>query len=82
MCNMTINVTTENIYMFVSIFLIVMQVYQQYKLDKTKKEIDRLWDQISTFNTMVALKLLETQKELAKLNENKDKNGEYTQKSS
>ena len=71
MYNMTINVTTENIYMFVSIFLIVMQVYKQYKLDKTKKEIDRLWDQISTFNTMVALKLLETQKEIAKLNENK-----------
>lgn len=68
---MTLEITPENIYMFVSIFLIVMQVYQQYKLDKTKKEVDKLWDQIATFNTMVALKLLENQKEIANLKENK-----------
>jgi uncharacterized protein YoxC len=68
---MNITITTENVYMLVSIFLLVMQVYQHYQLNKTKKEVDKLWDQIATFNTMVALKLLETQKELAKLNENK-----------
>jgi uncharacterized membrane protein len=68
---MNITITTENIYMFVSIFLLIMQVYQQYKLDKAKKEIKQLWDQISTWNTIVALKLLETQKELTNLKENK-----------
>ena len=67
--------------MLVSLFLIAMQVYQQYKLDKTKKEIESIWQQISIFNTMVALKLLETQKELAKLNENKN-NGEHTKENS
>ena len=75
MYKMNITITMENVYMFVSIFLLIMQVYQHYQLDKVKKEIKQLWDQISTFNTMVALKLLETQKELSKLNENKDKDG-------
>lgn len=72
---MNITITMENVYMFVSIFLLIMQVYQHYQINKNEKEIKQLWDQISTFNTMVALKLLETQKELAKLNENKDKDG-------
>ena len=71
MCSMNVTITMESVYLFVSIFLLVMQVYQHYQLNKTKKDIDKLWDQIATFNTMVALKLLETQKELAKLNENK-----------
>lgn len=72
---MNITITMENVYMFVSIFLLIMQAYQHYQMNKNEKEIKQLWDQISTFNTMVALKLLETQKELAKLNENKDKDG-------
>jgi thiamine biosynthesis lipoprotein ApbE len=68
---MNITIAPEHIYMFVSLFLTVMQIYQFKQQERLKKEIDKLWDQISTFNTMVALKLLETQKELAKLNENK-----------
>ena len=75
MYNMTIEITPENVYMGVTCLLLVLQVWQYYQLDKTKKEINKIWDQISTFNTMVALKLLENQKEIAKLNENKDKNG-------
>jgi hypothetical protein len=60
-----------------SVFLLLaLQIYQQYKLDNAKNEIKQLWSQISTFNTMVALKLLEIQKEIDKLKENKDKNGE------
>lgn len=72
---MTIEITPENVYMGITCLLLVLQVWQYYQLDKTKKEIKKIWDQISTFNTMVALKLLENQKEIAKLNENKDKNG-------
>jgi hypothetical protein len=68
---MTLEITPENVYMGITCLLFVLQVYQQYKLDKAKKEIDKLWDQISTFNTMVALKLLENQKEIANLKENK-----------
>jgi hypothetical protein len=68
---MTLKITPENIYMGVTCLLLVLQVWQYYQLDKTKKEIDKVWDQISTFNTMVALKLLENQKEIANLKENK-----------
>jgi hypothetical protein len=68
---MTLEITPENIYMSVTCLLLVLQVWQYYQLDKTKKEINKIWDQISTFNTMVALKLLENQKEIANLKENK-----------
>ena len=60
---MTIEITPENVYMGITCLLLVLQVWQYYQLDKTKKEIKKIWDQISTFNTMVALKLLENQKE-------------------
>ena len=68
---MTINITPENVYMGITCLLLILQVWQYYQLDKTKKELDKVWDQISTFNTMVALKLLENQKEIANLKENK-----------
>ena len=68
---MTLEITPENVYMSITCLLLVLQVWQYYILDKTKKEINKLWDQISTFNTMVALKLLENQKEIANLKENK-----------
>jgi hypothetical protein len=71
---MTIEVTPNLVYTAVALFLLIMQVYQHRQLDKARKEIDKLWDQISTFNTMVAIKLLENQKEIAKLNENKKDN--------
>jgi cell division protein FtsX len=68
---MTINITPENIYMSITCLLLVLQVWQYYKLDKAQKEINKIWDQISTFNTVVALKILENQKEIDKLKENK-----------
>jgi hypothetical protein len=68
---MNITLTPEHILIGVLLLLMGLQIRQHIQLEKTKREIDKLWDQISTFNTMVALKLLETQKELAKLNENK-----------
>ena len=75
---MTLEITPENVYMGITCLLLVLQVWQYYKLDKAQKEIDKLWDQISTFNTMVALKLLENQKEIANLKENKNKDGKQT----
>jgi hypothetical protein len=68
---MNITISPEHIYFGSILVLLVTQVYQQYKLDKAKKEIKQLWEQISTWNTMVAIKLLESQKEIDKLKENK-----------
>ena len=68
---MNITLTPEHLLIGALLLLMGLQIRQQIQLEKTKREIDKIWDQISTFNTMVALKLLETQKELSKLNENK-----------
>jgi predicted CDP-diglyceride synthetase/phosphatidate cytidylyltransferase len=72
---MTIEITPNLIYTVVAMFLMAMQVYQHRQLDKARKEIDKIWQQISTWNTMIALKLLENQKELDKLNKKDNTNG-------
>ena len=70
---MNITLSIEQIYFFFILMLLGLQVYQQIQLSKSKKEIDKLWEQISTWNTMVAMKLLEIQDIINKLNENKNK---------
>ena len=39
---MTIEITPENVYMGVTCLLLVLQVWQYYQLDKTKKEINKI----------------------------------------
>ena len=68
---MNITLTQEHLLIGALFILMGLQIRQHIQLEKAKREIDKLWDQISTFNTMVAIKLLENQKEIAKLNENK-----------
>jgi hypothetical protein len=68
---MNITLTPEHLLIGALLLLMGLQIRQHIQLEKAKKEIDKLWDQISTFNTMVAIKLLETQKTIDKLNENK-----------
>jgi uncharacterized membrane protein len=70
---MNITLSVEQIYFFFILLLLGLQFYQQIQLSKSKKEIDKLWEQISTWNTMVAMKLLEIQDIINKLNENKNK---------
>ena len=73
---MNVTITSDYVYMFVIFLLMGIQIYQNIQLSKTKSEVDKLWDQISTFNTIVAIKLLDTQKEIDKLNNKENKNGE------
>ena len=68
---MNITLTPEHLLIGALLLLMGLQIRQQIQLEKTKRELDKIWDQISTFNTMVAIKLLETQKTIDKLNENK-----------
>jgi len=68
---MNITLTPEHLLIGALLLLMGLQIRQHIQVEKAKKEIDKLWDQISTFNTMVAIKLLETQKNIDKLNENK-----------
>jgi hypothetical protein len=53
-----------------------IQIYQWLQIHKAHNEIQKLWNQISIFNTMVAMKLLDTQKEIDKLNNKENNDGE------
>lgn len=79
---MTFTLNQEHLYLGIILFLMGMQVRQWVKINKLNDEVQKLWDQISTFNTMVAIKLLETQKDIDKLNNKENNNGEQTQKNS
>ncbi len=68
---MNITLTPENMLVGALLILMALQIRQHIQLEKSKKEINKLWDQITTFNTMVAIKLLENQKNIDKLNEDK-----------
>ena len=68
---MNITITPEYVLLAVILLLMGLQIRQHIYLEKAKKDINRLWEQISIFNTMVAMKILESQKELDKLKENK-----------
>jgi len=64
---MNITLTPEHMFIGALLVLMGLQIRQHIQLERAKREIDKLWDQISTFNTMVDIKLLENQKEIAKL---------------
>ena len=70
---MVITVSKEQIYFIIILVLTGLQIYQLTQLNKSKREIDKIWDQLATWNTMVAMKLLELQDSINKLNENKNK---------
>ena len=61
---MNITITAENIYFGAITILLILQIYQQYKLDKAQKEIKQLWDQISVLATTTVLKIVELKKDI------------------
>lgn len=66
---MTIEITQDIVYVSIILVLMAIQIYQRIQLEKVKKEVDKLWSQISTFNTMVAIKFLENEKSITNLKE-------------
>ena len=79
---MTFTLTQEHVNIGVILLLMVMQIIQWRQLSKAQNEIQKLWNQISVWNTMVAMKLLDTQKDIDKLNNKENKDGEQTKKDS
>jgi len=43
---MTFTITREYLYLGVTILLLLIQVWQMFKIDALKKEIDNIWNQI------------------------------------
>jgi hypothetical protein len=66
---MNITITAESIYFGAITILLILQIYQQYKLDKAQKEIKQLWDQISVLATTTVLKIVELKKDINKVEE-------------
>ena len=75
---MTFTLTQEHFYLIIILFLMGMQLFQWRQINKAHSEIQKLWNQISVWNTMVAMKLLDTQKEIDILNNKENNNGEQT----
>ena len=73
---MTFTLTQEHFYLIIILFLMGMQLFQWRQINKAHSEIQKLWNQISVWNTMVAMKLLDTQKEIDILNNKENNNGE------
>jgi len=66
--------TQENIYMGIIIVLLILQLYQLSVMNKLKKEIDQLWDQLGILTAITAAKLTEmVVKKKEELDENKPK---------
>lgn len=72
---MTFTLTQEHVNIGIILLLMVMQIIQWRQLNKAQSEIQKLWNQISVWNTMIAMKFLDTQKEIDKLNNKEDNNG-------
>ena len=79
---MTFTLTQEHLYIGIILFLMILQIYQWKQIYNLKSEVQKLWNQISIWNTMVAMKLLDTQKEIDKLNNKENNDGEQTQENS
>lgn len=73
---MTLTLTQEHLHIGIILLLMGLQIYQWKKIIKANSEIQKIWSQISIWNTMVAMKLLDTQKEIDKLNDKENKDGE------
>ena len=61
---MTIDITPERLYFGITALLLIMQVYQHYKLTKLEKEVNQVWTQISILITTISSKLLDLDKKV------------------
>lgn len=66
---MTFTVNQEHIYLISVLILMAIQVYQQRRIEKLKKDIDSIWTQIGNFALALATKIQDLEKELEKKKE-------------
>lgn len=49
----------QDFYLLIVIILFVIQLYQMILIDRIKKELDQLWDQISLLTAITSAKLVD-----------------------
>ena len=69
---MTFTITETQFYMGIVVLLMVIQIYQQSQIKKLQKESEKLWDQIGTFISTLAIQLTQMQKEIDNKQNKKD----------
>lgn len=61
---MTVTLTDNILYLAVVLILMGIQVYQQFQVRKSRKEIESLWEQIGTIAYSISVKMIEMQKDI------------------
>ena len=61
---MTFTITEHHFYLGVVLFLLILQIRQQWQIRKLEKEDGKLWDQIGTFISALANQIVGMQKEI------------------
>lgn len=54
---MIVTITKETVYIVIIILLIILQVYQTKLINKAKKDIDDLWNQVQSLVLSIAAAL-------------------------
>jgi len=60
---MTLTITTENLYLGIIIFFMLVQIYQWRVIYNMKSEIDSIWKQIHLLTINIAAEILKLKKE-------------------
>jgi hypothetical protein len=67
---MIVTITKEMIYVGLIALLLILQIYQTRRIEKNKKDIDALWNQMQSLVLSIASALDQLEK---KIDENQDK---------
>jgi cell shape-determining protein MreC len=67
---MIVTITKEMIYIGLIALLLILQIYQTRRIEKNKKDIDALWNQMQSLVLSIASALDQLEK---KIDENQDK---------
>ena len=61
---MTVTITESTFYIGMTIFLLVLQVFQQFQIRKLQKEIHKLWEHAATAAIVIFTKTEELEKKI------------------
>ena len=61
---MTFTITGQQLYVGLAVALIAVQIYQQTQIRNLQKDKEKLWDQISTFVSAVAIQVVQLQEDI------------------
>ena len=61
---MTFTITEHHFYLGVVLFLLILQIRQQWQIRKLEKENEKLWSQIGIFISALATEIVGIQKEI------------------